>query len=256
MSGFVDLWLDATASTIRQSTALGYGQKLGYLKTKYGGQQLGRLNGARLNILYSELVESGLSPSTVSQLHRVIHKMLKDAIRWGVLDSNPSDAADPPRFDRPAIRTWSGSEVARFLSAARVDDAWPLWQVAASTGMRRGELLGVRWEAVDLNAGTIEVELTIVGSGKGQHFSTPKTNAGRRSVALDRTTVTELRSHRVAQAERMREIGIAPEFVSSRISGEPFTPDWTTKQFRKSPTQQGCRRYGCTTSDTRGRPSH
>ena len=72
------------------------------------------------------------------------------------LDSNPADAADPPRVERPTIRTWSGVEVGRFLEVAREDVGWPLWQLAASTGMRRGELLGVRWEAVDLDGGSVD----------------------------------------------------------------------------------------------------
>ena len=81
---FVDVWLRAVEATIRKTTHDGYRHKLRYLTGRYGGQQLRRLNGGRLNVLYGEMVGSGLSASTVKHLHRVVHKMLKDAVRWGV----------------------------------------------------------------------------------------------------------------------------------------------------------------------------
>ena len=87
--------------------------------------------------------------------HAVLHRSLKDAVRWGRLARNPADLADPPRVSARSheLRTWSAEQLAAFLNARRGDRLYALWHTLAMTGLRRGEALGLRWQDVDLEAG-------------------------------------------------------------------------------------------------------
>jgi len=123
---------------------------------------LEQLTAARVDQVYSKLLregraggEGGLSPSSVRYTHVLLRRSLGDGVRKGLLARNPTDAADPPSASEakaPAMQTWTGAEVARFLEQVGDDRLTAAWRVAASTGMRRGEILGLRWRDVDLDA--------------------------------------------------------------------------------------------------------
>jgi integrase len=143
---------------------------------------------------------SGLDPRTVNYVHTIIHKALKDAVRWGRLARNPADAADPPRGGQKSdgVRAWDAPTLRQFLSASSEsgDRLYPLWVLLATTGMRRGEALGLRWSDVDLDAGRLRVVQTIIQVRSKVTVGEPKTARGRRPVALDAGTVAVLREHR------------------------------------------------------------
>ena len=99
----------------------------------------------------------GLSPRTVQYVHTILHRAFKDAVRHGLLQSNPADLADPPPStagQKAGLKVWTGAELGSFLqqSEADGDRDHPLWRLIAATGMRRGEALGLRWADVDLGA--------------------------------------------------------------------------------------------------------
>ena len=141
-----------------------------------------------------------MAPKTVQNVHAILHRALKDAMRWGYAARNVADAVDPPR---PASRTagLDAEQLRAFLSYVRDDRLYAAWLLVATTGLRRAELAGLRWLDVDLAAGRVSprrprvvVDYTVVESDA-------KTPKGRRSLALDPATLAALRAHQARQAE-------------------------------------------------------
>jgi integrase len=152
---------------------------------------------------------------------------------------NIADAADPPsqKATRPAPpKTWSASEVGMFLEHVDGDRLNPLWLLYASSGLRRGEALALRWSALDLERGYAAISRASVTAGYRVHQSTPKTDRGRRSVALDSATVAALREHRRHQATERLALG--PAYQDHRLAfcqedGTPLHPDRVSKLFAR-----------------------
>jgi integrase len=142
----------------------------------------------------------GLDRRTVNYVHTIMHRALKDAVRWGRLARNPADAADPPRAGPKSdgVHAWDAEALRHFLGESRAADdrLYGLWVLLATTGMRRGEALGLRWSDVDLDAGRARVVQTIIQTRSVVSIGEPKTARGRRAVALDRATIAVLREHR------------------------------------------------------------
>jgi integrase len=145
-------WLPAVTGTVRPLSLEKYRSivKLRILPT-LGHLRLQALTGAHLTALYRELGEAGLSASTIRLTHAVLHRALRDAVRWGRLVRNPADSADPPAATRSRAQAWSPRDLALFLAHTREDVNFPLWRTAAMTGARRGEILGLTWRALDLD---------------------------------------------------------------------------------------------------------
>jgi integrase len=132
------------------------------------------------------------------------------------------------------MKTWSADELRRFVNGVHTDRLFALWLTIASTGLRRGEALGLKWSDIDLDAARISVQRSLVSVGYKPMLSEPKTARGRRSIALDRTTVSALIAHRRAQIEERLAWGPAYEdgdFVFCRENGSPIHPERLTKSF-------------------------
>jgi len=180
----------------------------------------------------------GLDPRTVNYIHNILHRAFKDAVRWGRLARNPADAADPPKAGQKSdgVKAWDASTLRSFLSQSREsgDRLHGLWVLLATTGMRRGEALGVRWSDVDLDTGRLRVVQTITQTRSKVMVGEPKTAKGRRSIALDDGTVAVLRAHRKLMLEERLLIG--PDFadeglVFHQVDGSCLRPDAISGQF-------------------------
>jgi len=147
-------------------------------------------------------------------VHNIIHRAFKDAVRWGRLARNPADSADPPPGGQKSdtVEAWDAPTLRRFLGAslAAEDRLHPLWVLLATTGMRRGEALGLRWRDVDFEGGRVSVVQTIIQIGTMVSISEPKTRRGRRAISLDPATVAVLREHRRRVLEERLLVG--PDF--------------------------------------------
>jgi integrase len=165
--------------------------------------QLARFYGALLTSGRRQ-AEGGLSPTTVNSCHIAIHRMLKDAGRWGLVARNVADIAseDAPRPARRDMRerVWSPEQLGTFLRAVSDTRLAALWVLVATTGLRRGEAAGLRWCDLDLDAARLTVSSARVVVGRTVVTSSPKTEKSRRTIALDPATVAALRRHRAAQA--------------------------------------------------------
>ena len=193
-------WLPAVEGTLRPLSLTRYESAIRlYIAPQIGHIRLQTLSGGHLNTLYRELEQAGLSVATRRLTHAVLHRALRDAVRWGKLTRNPADMADPPSRGRARARAWTASELRRFLEHVEGDRLYALWRVAATTGMRRGELGAVTWRALDLDGARLEVSQQLVPTRGGCTFGPPKSARSRRTIALDPSTVDTLRVHRETQ---------------------------------------------------------
>ena len=251
-----DEWLPAIEGTIRPSTLRSYRLQVEkHIVPRLGSIPLQRLDGGAINRFYASLAEDGrtdgnggLSPASVRRVHASLHRALKDAVRWGKLTRNPADAADPPRVRAHAAKemtTWTVEELRNFLDSVADDPLYALWLTLASTGMRRGEALGLRRSDLDLDAGRASIRRTLIAIGYELHVSTPKTAKGNRQIALDPRTVEALKAHRKAQVTEQLAMGEHYQdngLVFARPDGTPIHPDRVSKMFNRHVACSGLRR--------------
>ena len=194
-------WLPGLRAQVRPGTWAEHKSKVEvHLVPAIGGVRLQQLTPGHLNALYADLLEQGLSARTVLHVYATIRRALADATRWGLVPGNVALLASPPRPGRPELQVWAAAELRTFLAAVEDDRLYALWLLAASTGMRRGELLGLRWPDVDLGRARVAVRRSLVTVGHKVMVSEPKTAKGRRSVALDPATVAGLKAWHKHQA--------------------------------------------------------
>jgi integrase len=242
---YLTQWVASLGQSVRVTTAARYGEILmRHVIPVIGKVQLGKLAPLDIQRLYADRLAAGLSPSTVALLHNILHKALKQGMRWGLLTRNVTEAVDPPKEATPEYVTWNQTQSAAFLSIADRDDLAALWRLALLTGMRRGEVLGLKWEDVDLARGMLAVRRTLSrGVGGGYIFGVPKTAHGRRSIALPKSVVDSLKKHRTAQVELRLKVGEAYDskldMVFANALGEPIHPNTLAARFTKLQAQAG-----------------
>ena len=212
VGGWLQEWLDGLpvtgerrkglkASTIDYYTR--YAQQV--MRSPLGAKPLAKLEAVDLEKLYREMFDRGLSSTSAHHLHAVLHRALGKAVRLGRIARNVADLVDEdarPQVDHTEMRVLADADYDRFLEAVKGERLEALYVVAAREGVRQGELLGLKWANVDLDAGTLQV----VGSLQGARRSSltigePKTRHSRRSLVLFPETVEALRAHRARQLE-------------------------------------------------------
>jgi integrase len=198
-----------------------------------------------LNTLYAALLADGrkdhagggLSPRSVRYIHTIIHRALKDAVRWGRLARNPADAADPPKAaeaGRPESITWTADQLRTFLEGTRARRHWTAHPLLATSGMRRGEVLGLRWRDLDLDGGRVSIRQTVIAVRHTAMLGTPKTAKGRRTITLDKGTVAALREQRKQQNAERLLMGAGwtdNDLVFCHVDGTMLHPERFTRSF-------------------------
>jgi integrase len=202
-----------------------------------GSRPLGQLTPLDLQALYAARQAAGLAPTTVHLLHNVLHRALEQAVRWDLLARNPASRVQAPRPRPVAPRAWDAAQAAAFLRAAAQTPEAALWLLALTTGMRRSELPGLRWEDVDLEHGTLSVRHARKrGAGGGWELGPPKTRRSRRQLALGPAVVAALRQHRARQAAARLAAGPAwadTGYVFTGPAGQPLHPNALQARYRR-----------------------
>jgi integrase len=236
---YLDRWLvDTVRGTVRTSTYERHEEIVRlHIKPSLGRVGLKKLTPAHVRGLYSEKLDSGLAPATVRRIHSTLHKALSQAVSDGIVPRNAADVKAP----RPApeeIRPPSEVEARAFLDAARQSGERfeALYVLAITTGMRRGELLGLRWDDADLELGTLRVGRALVREGGRHTLGETKTRRGRRQINLTPRTVNALKAHRKRQLEeKMKLAGLYKDhglIFASRV-GTPVNPENLVKRSFK-----------------------
>ncbi len=209
VGALVERWLeDSVRGAVRQST---YDRNEAlcrvHLKPALGKKKLKTLNPSDVQRFYRAKLDSGLSSGTVHKLHVVLHKVLKQAVRWGLVTRNVADDVDPPKVHKEEVRLLTRDEARRFLDTVRGDRFEALYVVAVQCGLRQGELLALRWEDVDLEARTLQMRRTLAREGSKLSVGPTKTSKGRRKVKLTRDATEALLSHLARQLVEIDKAG-------------------------------------------------
>ena len=179
--------------------------------------------------------DGGLSPRTRRHIHRILRSALARAVEQQVLARNPADAFKNrlPKVERRSMTTLTAEQSQRLLKAvSHTRVYWPVL-LALATGMRRGEILALRWKNVDLERATLQVTESLEQTKAGVRFKAPKTDR-HRAITLPAFAVEELRRLKRLQAEELLALGVRPNgetLVCPRVNGEPHQPDSLTHEF-------------------------
>jgi len=199
VGGYLDRWLDAMKGSVRPRTwQRGEEVVRLHLKPTIGHHRLDKLNAMQVQAVYGQKLEEGLSPRTVEIVHATLHKALRQAARWLLVPRNVAEAATPPRQGRSEITPLSREQAQALLEAAKGDALHAFYVLPVTTGMRNGELLGLQWRDVDLEARALQVRRTVFNGV----VSPPKTAAGNRTIRLTELAVAALKEHRLAAAKQ------------------------------------------------------
>jgi integrase len=238
---FAERWLrDWADANVSNKTWTRYSQLLRkHLCSRAGSLPIQKLKPADLQAVYAAMARDGLAPLTRLHMHRVASTMLKHAMQWGVVARNVAGMVDAPRAKAKEIEILSPVQVGTVLDALRGKPPYPIVAVALGTGLRRSELLALRWRDVDLDGGTLRVEQALEQTQRGGLvFRPPKTQHGRRTVTLAPSTVAVLREHWRVQQERRLFFGLgkagADALVFCSWDGSPYLPSTLTLQWRRA----------------------
>jgi len=213
---YLDQWLESYGRTqVRTTTYESYEIMIRrHLKPAFGKVKLGKLTPVQIQRLYGEKLRQGradgkpggLSARTVRYIHAVLSESLAHAVKYGFIQRNPAEIVDPPRIERKQLTVWQPEHAQKFLAFAATDPLskrrYPLYVLALLTGMRQGELLGLRWEDIDLERGVVHVNRTLQRTRAGLSLQEPKTERSRRAVPIGAGVVEALRRHRREQYQQ------------------------------------------------------
>ena len=237
MEQFLNQWLASHKSSVRIRTYERYEQFVRiHLVPTIGHVKLQKLTAIQINNLYLKLGER-LSSSTLNTLHMMLHKALEDAVRWGLLVRNVCDAVTAPRRAHFEIKPLTMEQANILLDAAKKDDFEALWVLALTTGMRRGELLALKWQDINFEQAMLQVRRIFTRAPGNRYIEAePKTEKSRRSIMLTSFTVEALRRHRIKQLEtklQMGEVWQEHDLVFCTSLGTPLNPNRALELFKR-----------------------
>jgi len=236
-------WLTTVRPQLRETTWASYGVAVQRICWGLGARKLQALTAVEVERFYARLVNEGgpagrpLAAKTVRNTHIVLHRALADAERLRLVMRNVAHLARPPAVPHVERATWTADELAAFLEHVSGDRLFAAYVLLATTGMRRGEVFGLRWRDVDLSARRASVTQTVTTVNDKLVLGPTKTNRSRRTISLDPTTVDVLHAHRVVQDQERATAGQAwdPSYdlVLCDGTGRPEHPDRFSRQFQR-----------------------
>ncbi len=261
-------WL-ASRVSLRASTSRSYAAHVrGYLVPYLGGIPLAALTAEDVQAMFTAIIrhETALgrpvSAATLHRIHATLRAALNGAVRAGLISVNPGRFPELPRAARPrpqvwtpalterwlndgwrpVVGVWTAAQTAQFLRQVRGHRLYALFHLVALRGLRRGEAAGLTWADVDLEAGTLTISGQLQQLGGRLVAGPPKSDAGRRVIALDKTTITALREHRSRQQAERAAAGprwTETGYVFTTTAGKPVGPDRMTRLFRRLVAESG-----------------
>jgi len=242
VGAFLGQWLEQKTS-LAPSTLIRYREIIrNHLVPALGCTALEKLRPIDISSYYKTAQEV-LSPTTVLHHHRVLSQALKTAMRWGMLSSNPAAMIDPPKQARKEFAVLNIQETLELVTGAKSSRFFPAILLGAYAGMRRGEILGLTWSNVDLDAARLSVLQSLEKDfDGGLRFKQPKTATSRRMIPLSKFVIEGLREHRQAQLTRRLELGPAwqeHDLVCPDLNGAPWPPNNFSPAIIKYLRKQG-----------------
>jgi integrase len=232
----LDRWLQTVARhKVKPTTLEDYTLTVSkHLKPALGHIQVQALTAATVQRFYSDRLDAGIGARSVQLCHQRLSQALGLAEREAIVSRNVCRATEPPKAPPKQGRSWTAEEARRFLATAEADTYWPLWLLALKTGLRRGELLGIRWKDLDLDKGTLQVHQTVTLLHGTPIIQTPKTASSRRVVKLSADVVAALAKYRAAWVERQLASShwIDTDLVFSTRDGRALNPNNVYRNYQ------------------------
>lgn len=240
LSQYLDYWLEQIERpTLKVGSYKRYRSILdNHLIPAFGHLQMRKLRVEHLDRFYTKKQADGLAPKTIHLIHNVLHKALETAVKRHYIARNVCDEAVLPRIPWREIRPLSKEQADRLLQAAKGHRLETLITLAITTGMRRGELLALTWDDIDLVEGRVQIRRTVnrYGADAGYVVSEPKTAKGRRSIILPSFVRDLLQQHRLHQQELKVQAGETWQehgLVFASTIGTFFHPNRLLKEFNE-----------------------
>jgi integrase len=248
LAQFLDKWLSHIKSHVSPRSHERYAELVhAHIIPLLGAVILTKLKAAQVSQAYAKALASGrrdgkggLSPRTVHHMHRILKQALAQAVRWQMIVRNPADV-DPPRVERKQMQTFDTDQTIELIEEARGTALFIPVLLGALCGLRRGEIIALRWRAVDLAAGQLAVIASTEQTKEGVREKETKSGKDR-TVALPSMVIDELRQHRLRQTEALLRIGVRVtdnHHVVAREDGEPLQPRSLTHAFIKFLRRRG-----------------
>lgn len=235
---FITRWLkDWAAANTSNKTYQRYEQILRrHVEPHIGKLAIQKVRAADIQSVQAKAVTAGLADRTRLHVHRVLHRMLKHAAQWGVVQQNVATLIDAPTVAGKEIDILTPAALKTVLASVHGRSIHPIAITALGTGMRRSEILALRWQDVDLDQAALRVERSLEQTKRGgMLFKAPKTRHGRRTITLPASLVSALRAHWKAQQEQrlMLGLGKAPPdgLIFCELDGAPRSPNALTKEW-------------------------
>jgi integrase len=234
---YLERWLDEHAKhKVSAKTFERYAELLRlHAVPVIGHHPLTRLEPLHIQAIHAGMRVRHLSAQTIKHCHRVLSEALKQAVRLRLVADNPAAAVDAPRVARIEMKVLDQAQTGALLRAAEKSTIYAPVLLAVTTGMRRGEILGLHWKDVDLDRRNLSVAQTLEETkAGGLVFKTPKTERSRRTITLPAIAVDALRQHRARQAADRLRVGslwIDHDLVCCRPDGMPLSPRQLSKTF-------------------------
>lgn len=250
LSNWLNIWLENYIGNVKPYTSRSYHDQVRlHITPALGSVKLTALNTHSIQAFYNNLqkgtdLKRGLSPKTIKNIHGVLHSALKQATVLGYIRFNPADAITLPRIEKPEIKPLQEDDIARFLQVIKGHRFETLYLVDLFTGMRQGEILGLTWDCVDFEDGTILINKQLQKEKKqgGKYVFVSNKNGKARRITPAPSIIMALWEHRRAQTESKLLAGPAwkeSNLVFTNEFGEHLTHVTVYKNFKKLITQAG-----------------
>jgi integrase len=231
VAGFLDRFeRDWIATHVSARSAERYVGALAHTREHLGDRLLQKLQPTDLAALHTALHRAGLAPRSIKFVHVVLHRALGQAKLWGMIRDNPAEIAKPPKAPQHEMEMLQPKDAARLLERLQGKPLYLIASLGLGTGMRRNEMLALRWRDLDLDHARLTVATALEQTkAHGIRVKTPKTKHGKRTISLPAHIVTELRAHWKAQQEQRLKLGLgragddAPVFATH--DGKFMSPD-------------------------------
>jgi integrase len=231
---FLTDWLEHTQKqSVRPRTYERYEEMVRlHILPVLGRHKLQSLSAQHVQAFYAKKLQEGLSAMTVMSLHNLLHKALETAVKWNLVAKNVCNVVSPPRRQRFEVTPLTLEQIQKLLAAVEGHRLEALFKLAIATGMRRGELLGLKWQDIDLARGTLQVRRILsripsILGGKGYEEAEPKTQKSRRTILIAPFALQALKEHALRQLEEKKKAGTSwqeHDYVFSTSRGTHLNP--------------------------------
>jgi integrase len=219
-------WYEEVAAiSLRPKTLESYESLLrNHIHPELGTIKLDAFRPEMLQRFYKQKLASGLSNRTVRYIHAIVHRTLDQAVRWGLVSRNVADFTNPPTPKRRQMKVYTPEQIKRFLATAQEDRLYPLWTLTLGCGLRRGEVLGLHWEDVDLERGVIHIRFAVQQINNIPTLTEVKTTSSRRSIPVPQFALTPL--------QELHSQVSGTGLVFHTRTGKPISPSNLVRSFK------------------------